>query len=168
MGKILTDYTNLSDKDKKEYMQSIKKLYIILGLATIFFYVIPFVILFMGDWGKVLFPMLLINVNTIFAFMACFLHSRKHDFSILVPSAIAIFFIPTVVIFLRDYHYVIFALMYFVLGLFGEFTGHLFLRRKKSKRQPLGLNKLVKGQKKREEKKNAAAKRASTGKKRKK
>ena len=63
---MLTNYSNLSDKDKKKFEQSIKAMYIILGLAVIFFYVLPFACMFTGNLAQVLVPMILLNVNTIF------------------------------------------------------------------------------------------------------
>lgn len=157
---MLTNYSNLSDKDKKKFEQSIKAMYRILGLAVIFFYVLPFACMFTGNLAQVLVPMILLNINTIFVFIACLIHSKKYNFSVLIPVALAIFYIPTVIILYRDFHYMMFAAIYLVLGLFGEFTGYLFLKRKYNKRQPFGLNRLVNGKKEKKAKpqKNKAAK----------
>ena len=146
----LSDYNKMSNKEKEEYEASIKKLYVILGVGTIFFYIIPYATMFTGALINVIMPMLVYNVNTLYAFMACFLHARKHNFKIWVPSAIALFFVPTIVIYGDriyggDYRMIFMAGVYFVLGIFGEFTGYLFIRRKNSKKQPLGLNNLVNG-----------------------
>ncbi|MBQ3583236.1 MAG: hypothetical protein IJA27_00820 [Lachnospiraceae bacterium] len=145
MGKILVDYNNLSDKEKKEYQNEVKQLYITLGIATLLFYVVPFLLMFLGELGTLIMYATIINVYTVFSFMAGFMHSRKYDFHIIVPAAVSIFFIPTIMIFYRNLSLIGLALLYFVLGLFGEFTGHLLLKRKKNKRQPLGLNRLING-----------------------
>jgi hypothetical protein len=54
------------------------------------------------------------------------------------------------------------ALIYFVLGIFGEFTGYIFRKRKESKRQPIGLNKLVNGRENKKENKKYNKKSGST------
>lgn len=156
----LSDYNKMNNKEKEEYEGSIKKLYLIMGIGTIFFYVIPFAAMFAGRWYVIILQMMTININTLYAFMACFLHSRKYGFKIWVPAAIAIFYIPTIMIFYGgDFRMIIIALMYFVLGIFGELTGYLFIRRKKNKKQPIGLNKLVNGrQNKRYNKKSSNTK----------
>lgn len=73
----LSDYNKMSNKEKEEYEGSIKKLYAILGVGTIFFYVIPFAAMFTGKWYVIILQMMTINVNTIYAFLAGFFHSRK-------------------------------------------------------------------------------------------
>lgn len=154
MGKILTDYNNLNDKEKKEYEKSIKQLYITLGIATVLFYVLPYILLFFGGKvGQLLLYLTIINVFTVFSFLAGFMHARKYDFQIIVPAAISIFFIPTVVILYKNLSLIGLALLYFLLGLFGEFSGHLMLKRKKNKRQPIGLNRVINGKRSKKEKK---------------
>lgn len=150
---MLTNYNNLSDKEKKKYEKSLKAMYIILGIATIFFYVLPFLCIFTGKLSEIFTAMLLINVNTIFVFIACLMHSRKYDFNVMPPLALAIFYMPTVIIFYGDLRFIMFCIIYFVLGLFGEFTGHLFVKRKKSNKQPFGLNRLANGKKEKKSKK---------------
>lgn len=140
----ISDYNKMNNKEREEYEGSIKKLYVILGVGTIFFYIIPYAALFAGKWSKIIMLMLVPNVNTIYAFISCFFHARKYNFKIWVPGAIALFFVPTIVIYFGgDFRMIIMAVMYFVLGVFGELTGYLFIRRKNSKKQPLGLNRLV-------------------------
>ena len=153
MAKNLADYNKLNNKEKKEYEDSIKKMYVIMGVATVFFYIIPFLIVLTGELAKAFLPMMLFMVNPLFVYMSCFLHSRRFKFNILIPAALGIFFVPTALIFYRDYRFALFGFVYLVLGLFGEFTGHLFILRKKSKRQPFGLNRLVNGPRNKEKKK---------------
>lgn len=146
MAKLLTNYNNLSDKEKKEYEKQIKQLYVILGIATVLFYVLPFIFLFFGGKvGQMFLYLSIINVFTVFSFLAGFMHARKYDFQMIVPSAVAIYFIPTAMILYRNLSLIGLALLYFMLGLFGEFTGHLLLKRKKNKKQPIGLNRLFNG-----------------------
>lgn len=146
MTKLLTNYNNLSDKEKKEYEKQLKQLYIILGIATILFYILPFILIYFGgEIGKLILYLSIINVFTVFCFLAGFMHARKYDFQIIVPSAVAIYFAPTVMILYKNLSLIGLALLYFMLGLFGEFSGHLMLKRKKNKRQPIGLNRLLGG-----------------------
>lgn len=139
----LSEYNKMSNKDKEEYEAGIKKLYIILGVGTIFFYIIPYISMFTGIWINIIMPMLVVGFNPIYAFISCFFHARKHNFKIWVPSAIALYFVPTIIIYFKDYRFILMAVMYFVIGIFGELTGYLFIRRKKNKKQPIGLNRLV-------------------------
>lgn len=140
----LSEYNKMGSKEKEEYEAGIKKLYIILGVGTIFFYIIPYLALFTGTWIKIIMQMLVVMINPIYVFMSCFFHTRKHNFKIWVPGAIALFFVPTIMIYFGgDYRMLLIAFMYFVLGIFGELTGYLFIRRKKNKKQPIGLNRLV-------------------------
>lgn len=153
----LSDYNKMSNKEKEEYEGSIKKLYAILGVGTIFFYVIPFAAMFTGKWYVIILQMMTINVNTIYAFLAGFFHSRKYNFKIWVPIAVSLFFVPTIMIYYGgDYRMILIAAVYFVLGIFGEFTGYLFIRRRKNKKQPVGLNKLVNGRQNKRYNKNSS------------
>lgn len=140
----LSEYNKMNNKEKEEYEAGIKKLYIILGVGTIFFYIIPYISMFTGIWINIIMLMLVVGVNPIYVFIACLFHSRKHSFKIWVPGAIALYFVPTIMIYFEgDYRFILMALMYFVIGIFGELTGYLFIRRKKNKKQPIGLNRLV-------------------------
>lgn len=140
----LSEYNKMSNKDKEEYEAGIKKLYVILGVGTIFFYIIPYISMFTGIWINIIMLMLVVGVNPIYVFIACLFHSRKHSFKIWVPASIALYFVPTIMIYFEgDYRFILMALMYFVIGIFGELTGYLFIRRKKNKKQPIGLNRLV-------------------------
>lgn len=154
MGKLLTDYNSLSDKEKKEYEKSIKQLYITLGIATVLFYVLPYILIYFGGKvGEFILYLTIINVFTVFSFLAGFMHGRKYDFQIIIPASIAIFFIPTVLILYNNLSLIGLALLYFMLGLFGEYAGHLMLKRKKNKKQPIGLNRIINGRKNKEGKK---------------
>lgn len=154
MGKILADYNNLSDKEKKEYEKSMKQLYITLGIATVLFYVLPYILIYFGGKiGELVLYLTIINVFTVFSFLAGFMHARKYDFQIIVPAAVAIFFVPTVVILYKNFSLIGLAVLYFMLGLFGEFAGHLMLKRKKNKKQPIGLNRIINGRPDKKEKK---------------
>lgn len=146
MTKLLTNYNNLSDKEKKEYEKQLKQLYIILGIATVLFYVLPFILIYFGGKiGGILLYLTIINVFTVFSFLAGFMHARKYDFQLIIPSAVAIYFLPTVMILYKNLSLIGLALLYFMLGLFGEFAGHLMLKRRRNKRQPIGLNRLLGG-----------------------
>ena len=146
MAKNINDFNKLNDKEKQEYEASIRQFYKILIVATFFFYLIPFIIILAcGKNGKVaalILEFLLFNIFTLFSFIANFLHSKIHGFKIMVPLGISIYFIPVAFIYYTPV-VISYALMYFILGMFGQLTGFLMLRRKKSKRQPLGLNNLV-------------------------
>lgn len=146
MARLLTDYSKLDNKEKKEYEASLKLLYILLGIATVLFYVLPVLFgMLPQEIRSTIIYLTMVNVYTAYSFIAGMVHARKHGFGIFVPISIAIFFIPTVMIFYGDMRLSFLAVLYFVLGMFGEFTGYLIIRRKKSTRQPIGLNRLVNG-----------------------
>lgn len=159
MANLLTNYNNLSDKEKKEYEASVKQLYITMAVAIFLYYLLPFILPFFGETGRLINMFAFFGVYPVFVFIASFLHAKKYDFQILIPSALSIFYLPTVVIFYDgDKITILFAVVFFVMGLFGEFTGHLMLKRSKSKRQPIGLNTLLKLAERQQKKQEAKAK----------
>lgn len=149
MGRNVTDFSKLEqDKQIKEYQKFVKSVYIILGIGTIFYYVIPFAAGYYftpnsAVFSKIIIPMLLINVNTIYSFLSCFLNSGKYGFKIIVPLAVAAYFIPATMIFYGP-RMSLFAIIYFILGLFGEWAGRLFAMRKAKRKAPIGFNKHIK------------------------
>ncbi len=147
MGKMLTDYNSFknNDKEMKEYAASMKYLYWILGIAVVFYYVIPYI--FMLTFGHLpagLYGFLVVDVFSFFVFIACFMFSRKHGFLWYVPVMTGLLYLPTVIIFNCVWQYAVFTIVYIVLGYFGCLAGYLFLRRRKNKRAPIGVNYAVK------------------------
>lgn len=141
MGKMLTNFNNLNDdKVAKAYRASMKQLYWILGVATLLYYVIPYILLLFQNRNPAVYGYLIVDFFTLFAFISCFMHSKNHGVVWYVPIMIGTFFLPTVMIFNYDFRYAIFSIVYIVIGFFGCFTGYLFLRRKKKKKAPIGLN----------------------------
>lgn len=155
MGKMLTNYNNLHDNNEmKEYEASIKHMYWILGAAVIFYYGIPYIfILVFHQLPSTLYGYLVFDVFSVYAFTACFLHSRKHNFVWYVPIMTGMIYLPTVLIYNCAWQYAFFTIVYIVLGYFGSFAGYLFLRRKKNRRAPIGVNYAVKRSNKMYEKK---------------
>ncbi len=145
MTKLFTDYSKLNDKEKKQYEGMLKQTYTLLGVATLLFYVLPYLFWFVGGLGKVLMYLTIANVYTVFCFIAGLLNSKKYGFSVLIPLGIGIFYLPSVLIFYGDLRFAALSLVFFVIGMFGELTGYLWEKRKKNKRQPVGLNGLVNG-----------------------
>ena len=72
------------------------------------------------------------------------MYCKKFGFHIIIPAGLALFYLPTTFIFFGDFRGLPFVFAFFVFGMFGELTAYLFNRRRKSKRQPFGLNRLVK------------------------
>jgi|GEM_PF-4398686 len=129
----------------------IKHLYIILGVMTVFYYVIPCVVgaVFGGtEEGAKVVPGVLILVlymTAFVAFMVCLVNTGTYKVSWWMPILIALFFIPSAVIFycpLLGSSMILFSLVFAAFGYFGELTGWLFKRRRNSRRQPVGLNTL--------------------------
>ena len=149
MARNITDFSGLEkNKEVELYRKNIKILYIFLGIATIFFYFIPFITGYAYGansdlWKKVIIPMLLVNINTLYIFLACFIHSSKCGFKAMTPIALAVFYVPSTFIFYGP-QMAAFAIIYLVIGLFGELAGRLFMLRSKSKKAPIGLNRNVK------------------------
>lgn len=142
--KLFVDYSGMSEKEKKEYELSLKYLYTALGFGILLYYILPYIMLgFGGNTGKTLYGISFMSIYPVFIFIASFLHARKFGFKVIIPSVLAIFFIPTSFIFYGDASLLPFAIVFFIMGLFGEFSGYLLLRRSKSKRQPIGLNRLA-------------------------
>ncbi len=142
MGKMLTDYSNLHEnKEMKEYAASMKHLYWVLGVAVVFYYVIPYIfMLAFGQLPASLYGFLVVDVFSFFVFIACFLFSRKHGVIWYVPIMTALLYLPTVIIFNCAWQYAVFTIVYVVLGYFGCLAGYLFLRRKKNRKAPIGVN----------------------------
>lgn len=145
MAKLLVNYEKLNENEKKEYEASLKMLYVLLGIATVLYYVLPFVFSMIRELGTLLIYLTIMNVYTAFCFIAGMIHAKKFGFGIFVPVAISIYFVPTTLIFYHNVSLSGWAVLYFVLCLFGELTGMLMLKRKKSRRQPIGLNRLING-----------------------
>lgn len=141
---LFTDYNSLSDKDKKLYAQAVKFLYITMAIAILLFYVMPFGLGFGGKVGYAVLELSYISVYPVFVFGAGFMYCKKFGFHIIIPAGLALFYLPTTFIFFGDLRGVPFVFAFFVFGLFGELTAYLFNRRRKNKRQPFGLNRLVK------------------------
>ncbi|MBQ3543786.1 MAG: hypothetical protein IJA34_02175 [Lachnospiraceae bacterium] len=141
---LFSDYNSLSEKEKKLYAQAVKFLYITIAIAILLFYVMPFGLGFGGKFGYAVLELSYISVYPVFVFGAGFFYCKKFGFHIIVPVGLAIFYLPTTFIFFGDYRGLPFVFAFIVFGLFGELTAYLFNRRKNSKRQPFGLNRLVK------------------------
>lgn len=166
--KLNADYSTMSEKERKEYELSLKYLYTAMAFGILFYYVMPYILLgFGGEVGKTLYGYSFMSIYPVFIFVASFLHARKFGFQVIIPAALAIFFLPTSFIFYRNAGLVPFAFFFFIMGLFGELSGFLLLRRSKSKKQPLGLNKLVKmaeGENKNSDSKKSKSKGSKKGK----
>lgn len=141
---IFSDYNSLSEKDKKLYAQAVKFIYITMAIAILLFYIMPFGLGFGGNVGYAVLELSYISIYPVFVFGAGFFYCKKFGFHIIIPAGLALFYLPTTFIFFGDLRGLPFVFAFFLFGLFGELTAHLFNRRKKSKRQPLGLNRLVK------------------------
>lgn len=149
---LFSDYNSLTDKEKKLYEQAVKYLYTTMIIAVFMFYIMPFALGFGGKIGYAILELSYISIYPVFVFGAGFLYCKKFGFHILIPAALAIFFLPTTFIFFGDLRGLPFVFAFFIFGLFGELTGYLFNKRAKSKRQPIGLNRLVKSVEPKEEK----------------
>ena len=143
MTKLLVDYNKLSDKEKKEYEGLLKQIYVFLGIATFLFYALPYGFKFLGGLGSVLLYLTIVNVYTVFSFIAGLLNAKKYGINVLIPFGISIFFLPSVVILYGDLKFFLLSPLLFLIGMFGELTGYLWIKRKKNKRQPVGLNRLI-------------------------
>lgn len=141
---LFSDYNSLSEKEKKLYAQAVKFLYITIAIAVLLFYVMPFGLGFGGNIGYAILELSYISIYPVFVFGAGFLYCKKFGFHIIIPAGLALFYLPTTFIFFGDFRGLPFVFAFFIFGLFGEFTAYLFNRRKKSKKQPFGLNRLVK------------------------
>ena len=141
---LFSDYNSLSEKEKKLYAQAVKFLYITIAIAILLFYVMPFGLGFCGKIGYAVLELSYISVYPVFVFGAGFLYCKKFGFHIIIPAGLALFYLPTTFIFFGDFRGLPFVFAFFVFGMFGELTAYLFNRRRKSKRQPFGLNRLVK------------------------
>ena len=141
---IFTDYNSLSDKEKKLYVQAVKFMYITMAIAILLFYVMPFGLGFGGKIGYAVLELSYISIYPVFVFAVGFFYCKKFGFHIIVPAGLALFYLPTTFIFFGDFRGLPFVFAFFIFALFGELTAYLFNRRKKSKRQPFGLNRLVK------------------------
>ena len=141
---LFTDYNSLSDREKKLYTQAVKFLYIAMAIAVLLFYVMPFGLGFGGNIGYAVLELSYISVYPVFVFGAGFLYCKKFGFHIIIPAGLALFYLPTTFIFFGDLRGLPFVFAFFIFGLFGELTAYLFNRRRKNKKQPFGLNRLVK------------------------
>ena len=153
MTKLFADYSRLSDKEKKQYEGMLKQMYTLLGIATVLFYVLPYLFKFLGGLGSILLYLTIANVYTVFSFIAGLLNSKKYGFNLVVPLGLAIFFLPSVMILYGDLRFAALSPALFIIGLFGELTGYLWVKRKKNKRQPIGLNSLINGRPEKKRKK---------------
>lgn len=141
---LFSNYNTLSEKEKKQYVQAVKFLYMTMAIAVLLFYVMPFGLGFGGKIGYAVLELSYISIYPVFVFGAGFLYCKKFGFNIIIPAGLAIFYLPTTFIFFGDLRGLPFVFAFFMFGLFGALTAYLFNRRKKSKRQPFGLNRLVK------------------------
>ena len=143
MSKYFVNYQELNDKEKQEYNLMIKQLYTMLAFATLLYYGLPFALGFLGEkLGGGILVVSLMSVFPVYVFACRMINSAKYGTSVVVPLALGIFFIPTALIFYGNPAMAAFGLVYFIMGMFGEFTGFLFKLRKKSKRGLFGIGKL--------------------------
>ncbi len=142
MGKMLTNYNNLNgNNEMKEYQASIKHMYWILGAAVLFYYGMPYIVMLaFHELPAKLYGYLVFNVFTVYAYMGCFMHSRKHNVVWYVPIMTGLIYLPTVLIYNCAWQYALMTIVYIILGFFGSLTGYLFLRRKKKRKAPIGVN----------------------------
>lgn len=142
MGKMLTNYNNLStNKEKEKYDASMKQLMIILTVGVAFYYILPIIFMLMfGNKTHSLYIYLMFDINPVFVFGACFLHGKNHGFKWFTPVATGLMFIPTVFVFGYDLRFASMGIFYMVIGVFGTLTGYLMLRRKLKRKAPIGLN----------------------------
>lgn len=155
MGKMLTNYNNLrGNNEMKEYQASIKSMYWVLGVAVLFYYGIPYIIILaFHGLPAGLYGYLAFNVFPFYAFMGCFMHSRKHNVIWYIPVMTGLIYLPTVLIYNCAWQYAFLTIVYVALGYFGTLAGYLFIRRKKKRKAPIGANYAVKKSRKRYEKK---------------
>lgn len=139
MGKSINEYTKMSSNKKEELnKKSINGLYVILGIGVLLFYLIPLLIGIYIGAEKDVYNYSFIYINTVYCFVACYVHAFKYGFRWYAPVSIGLFFIPSCLVF-RYLSIAPLALVYAVLGFFGDFTGYLMYRHKIHKLVPLGM-----------------------------
>ncbi len=156
MAKYFIDYSKLDKKEREEYDKNLKRLILMMGLATLIFYVLPYIWLRMSSQkvGLAILMLSLVAVFPVFVFGCGMIDASKGGFGFVVPALLGLFYVPTSLILYGDAKMAILGVMYFVMGMFGELTGYLFQLRRKSKRQPLGLNRLAQSARKKEKNKS--------------
>ena len=121
------------------------------AINSIMYYVLPFICWMLtiatGSNFFVLGPMLIIYMACFAVFVECLMLTSNHGFSIVYPILCSIYFIPSIFIFHYQFEFIIFAGVYFVMGLFGCLTSKLMNRIKK--KRPLGYKTLEKANKRR-------------------
>lgn len=142
MAKYFVDYNSLDKKEKQEYDKNLRRLFIMMGIATFLFYVLPFILNANGNLGKAILMLSLIIVFPIYVFGCGMIDAAKTGGGYAIPLLLGLFFVPTSLIMYGP-AWAVLGVMYFAMGMFGELTGYLFKRRKKNKRQPIGLNRFL-------------------------
>ena len=143
VNRKLTGFSDMSAEiERKKNEASMKDIYSGLGFGVVLYYLLPFLAMIAGI--GVVVPFMILMVNTLYVFIASYIHGIKHNFNAIVPILFSCFFIPSVIVFRYDISFALATVIYLVLGYFGELTAYLFIRRKNSGKLPFGLNWLVK------------------------
>lgn len=156
MARHNTNYKNLKpNSEQEQYEASMRQLCVILVVLTVFYYVIPYILMLMrlGDNMDALYVLILAGIYPVVVFTSGFIHGNKNGFIWYVPLMIGLYFLPTALVVYQDFRFATFALMYAILAYFGEGASYLFARRKNKRHAPIGANYAVKRSMKHYEKK---------------
>ena len=130
--KNINEYSKMKtgNSDAKQSLQrSLNHLYIALMFGVLCYYILPFMCGLYFGGNKDIFVYILLYINTVYSFGACYFHAIKNGVKWYMPVAIGVFFIPSCLAF--GYMSIsLMALVYMVLGLFGSFSGNVVYRRK--------------------------------------
>lgn len=131
-GATINEYTKMKteNEDIKQAMQkSMNHLYIVLMFGVLCYYLMPFMCGLYYNGNSDIYIYILLYVNTVYSFVACYFHSVKNGFKWYLPVAVGLFFVPSCLTF--GYASIsLMALLYFLLGMFGEFSGNIVYRKK--------------------------------------
>lgn len=134
MGKNIKEYNRMDKNKEKEFAQrAMNSMYFIMALGVMCYYILPMLNVLYLNGNADVFTYVMMYVNTVYCFGACYIHSAKFGFRWYMPFAVGLFFVPSCLVF-RYMSMIVLGLVYAALGFFGEVGGYAMYRRKYKKR----------------------------------